>query len=477
MKNRVKTGGFGIVGRTAELSQLSRIGLSKRAAIVIVYGRRRVGKTTLIEHAYRERRILKIEGVESGPKAKQLETALLLLAQYVNDPTIAKLKFTRWLEFFEYIARFLDDGVHTLYLEELQWLASYDDELVSDFKLVWDNRLSKNSNLVVVLCGSSPSFMINNVVKSKALYGRSQHEIHVEPFTLREAVEYFGDSYSLDSVMDSYLSVGGIPEYLSYLRASKSSYLELCNQSFRRQGYFLNECERVFVSSLANNNNYRKIIEILAKQRFSTRPILAERLSLDSGGTLSHLLFDLEMSGFIRSYVPFDKKEGSKLVRYEISDQYLQFYFRFIAPAKKRIAQNAYAENSTKALNLTDYQQWLGYSFERWCRHNHALLAKYMGFSNVQYDVGPYFSKKTPVNFQIDLIFSRADKVLTICEIKYTKAPVSKKVIKEFEQKMESFVVPPRHSVQRVLISAGGTDIAVKNAGFFDDIIELKDLI
>ncbi len=466
-----------IVGRADELNQLSRIGLSKQAAIVIVYGRRRVGKTTLIEHAYRDRGILKIEGVEGGNKAKQLETAVLLLAQHVKDPAIAKLKFMRWLEFFEYVARFLKEGVHTLYLEELQWLASYDDDLVSDFKLVWDNLLSKNPSLVVVLCGSSPSFMINKVVKSKALYGRSQHEIHVEPFTLREAAEYFGDSYSLESVMDSYLSVGGIPEYLSYLRASKSSYIELCNQSFRKQGYFLNECERVFVSSLAKNHNYRRIIAILAAQRFSTRPELAHILSLDSGGTLSQLLFDLEMSGFINSYVPYDKKEGSKLVRYEISDRYLQFYFRFIAPIKKRIDQNTYAENSTKALNLSDYQQWLGYSFERWCRHNHSLLAKHLGFSNVQYDVGPYFSKKTPVNFQIDLLFSRADRVLTICEIKYTKSPVSKKVIKDFEQKMESFSIPPRHSIQRVLISVSGAEAGVMNAGFFDDIIELKHLI
>lgn len=145
---------------------------SNQAAIVVVHGRRRVGKTTLIEHVFKNRALLKIEGVETGNKARQIETALLMLSQYFKDPTIARLNFTRWLEFFEYLARFLATGTHTLYLEELQWLASYDDELVNDFKLVWDNHFRKNSQLITVLCGSSPSFMVNKVLKSKALYGR-----------------------------------------------------------------------------------------------------------------------------------------------------------------------------------------------------------------------------------------------------------------------------------------------------------------
>lgn len=472
----IKSVGKCIVGRIPELAVLTGIGHSKQASIVVVHGRRRVGKTTLIEHVFQDRGMIKIEGVEGGNKSRQIETALMMLAQHVKDPMIARLQFTRWFEFFEYLARFLTTGVQTLYLEELQWLASYSDELISDFKLVWDNYFKKNPDLLVVLCGSSPSFMVSKVVKSKALYGRSQHELHVDPFTLSETVDYFGKSYSLNAVMDSYLSIGGIPEYLSYLRSSKSTYLELCNQSFRKDGYFLNECERVFVSSLAKNKHYRKIVEYLAKQRFSTRPAIAKKLSLDSGGTLSALLQDLEMSGFVRSYVPYDKAEGSKLVRYEIADHYLQFYYRFIAPVKKKIDQNMYRDNPTKALNLSDYQQWLGYSFERWCRHNHSLIAKILGFSAVNYDVGPYFSKATPATFQVDLLFSRADKVLTICEVKYTKAPVSKSVIKDFERKMELLSIPSSYSVQRVLISAEGADAGVTNAGYFDDIIDLAKL-
>ncbi len=399
-----------------------------------------------------------------------------MLQTYVGDPVISRLKFGRWLEFFQYISRFIGDGRHTLYLEELQWLCSYDDELISDFKIAWDNYLRQNKQLIVVLCGSSPSFMVSRVVKSKALYGRSQHQLHVKPFTIEECRTYFGPDYIDLAVMDAYLSVGGIPEYLSYLKSSKSPYLELCREAFTPDGYFFNECERIFVSNLANNPHYRPILELLANSRFLTRSEIAQHLQIAAGGTLTALLLELEASGFINHYVPYDKQENSKIVRYEIADSYLQFYYRFVAPQSKKIKSGMFQDNPTKALNLRDYHQWLGYSFERWCRANHQRLAKILGFSAVNYDVGPFFSRSTPSHFQMDLVFRRADKVLTICEIKYSRMPTGKSVLQEFERKMELFDIPPRHSVERVLITASGCDQSVIGAGYFDSIVTLQDL-
>ncbi len=450
--------------------------LATTATLVIVYGRRRVGKTTIIERAYSDRNLLKLEGVEGGSKSKQLETALLMLSTKLRDPSIAKLRVSRWLEFFEFLSRHVANGKHTLYLEELQWLASYDDELISDFKIAWDNYLKKNPQLIVVLCGSSPSFMVTHVIKSKALYGRAQHQLHVMPFSLAEAAAYFGDGYAPSAVMDSYLTVGGIPEYLSHLRRSKSTYLDLCTAAFHRDGYFVDECDRVFVSSLAQNPHYRRVIDLLAEHRFLTRPEIAAKLEIAPGGTLSALLDELTACQFIQPYTSYDKAANSKLVRYEIADAYLQFYFRFIQPQGAHILSGSFANNPARALNLTAYQQWLGYSFGRWCRGNHHLLAQILGFSAVDYRVGPYFSRSTPQGFQIDLIFSRADRVLSICEIKYAKSPVGKQVIQEFERKLANFAIPARHTVQRVLISAEGADEVVAGAGYFDRIIDLANI-
>jgi AAA+ ATPase superfamily predicted ATPase len=373
--------------------------------------------------------------------------------------------------------RYVGVGPHTLYLEELQWLSCYDDELISDFKIAWDNYLRHNKDLIVVLCGSSPSFMASHVIKSKAIYGRSQHQMHVKPFTLEECRAYFGEDFSDSAVMDAYLTVGGIPEYLSYLRRSKSPYLELCREAFTPNGYFFNECERIFVSSLANNPHYRKILDMLARERFLTRSEIASQLKIEAGGTLSELLHELEATSFVNRYVPFNKKEGSKLVRYEIGDPYLQFYFKFVASQAKKIRNGMFQDNPTKALNLTDYQQWLGYSFERWCRSNHQQLARRLGFGAVNYDVGPFFSRSTPSNFQMDLVFRRADRVITIMELKYSRAPAPKSVIQEFERKLDLFDVPPRHSVERVLVAVSGCEQSVIDAGYFDEILTLKDLM
>jgi AAA+ ATPase superfamily predicted ATPase len=472
----IKSGTNKFVGRDDEVGYLKQVQTQRRAALVVIHGRRRVGKTTLIERVYQDRNILKIEGVEGGSRAQQIETALMMLATHVKDPTIAKLKFSRWLEVFELIARYVKHGVQTLYLEELQWLAHYEEELISDFKHVWDNHFSKNPELTTVLCGSSPSFMVNKVLHSNALYGRSQHEVCVRPFTLNECRVYLGSKHPIGTVMDVYLSIGGIPEYLSYLTRKSSFYLSLCDESFKPEGYFFRECERVFISSLTKNKNYRKIIEFLAKRKFSTRMELANELGIPQGGSLSSLLSDLEMSGFIQAYSPYDRDLTTKLARYEISDAYLQFYYRFVKPKQRKILQGAFNDSPSRALNLTEYQQWLGYSFERWCRSNHTIIAKILGFSAVHYDAGPYYSRKTPEHFQLDLVFSRADKVITVCEIKYKKTPVTRAILAEFERKLDLFPTPASHSIQKVLIAANGCDESVRNAGYFDEIVDL-DLI
>ena len=139
----------------------------------MVYGRRRVGKTELIEHTLQDRNLIKLEGVENGNKQAQMVRVLYQLSKIFNDKLITHLHFDTWLELFDFIAGKISVGEWTLYLEEVQWLADYQDELISDLKYVWDNTLRRNPELLLVLCGSSPSFMQNQVIHSKALYNRS----------------------------------------------------------------------------------------------------------------------------------------------------------------------------------------------------------------------------------------------------------------------------------------------------------------
>ncbi len=272
------------IGRQYEIDKLHQVQSLHEASILVVYGRRRIGKTELLEQFFRTRRIIKLEGIEGKPPKKQIESVLWQLSQYARDPYISKLKLKTWKEVFQFISKFIAKGKWTLYLEELQWLASYGNELITDLKYVWDNSLRYNKNLILVLCGSSPSFMLNHVLKSRALYNRSEHEIHLQEFDFPETKKFLGKKRSAREIMDAYLTVGGVPEYLKYVNRDSSVHLGLCRNSFTSGGFFSREYERIFTSSLAKNIHYKKIISFLSKKKFATRTDILRHLKIRSGG-------------------------------------------------------------------------------------------------------------------------------------------------------------------------------------------------
>jgi AAA+ ATPase superfamily predicted ATPase len=170
------------VGRIHEIEKLSGISNSDEASIVVVYGRRRVGKTELLEQTFRKRNILKFEGIEGLSQPEQMEHVMWQFSEYSNNALLAKVKIQSWTEFFKLISDVVKKGIWTLYFEEVQWLADYKDKFISELKYFWDNHFRHNQKLILVLCGSSPSFMVNNVLHSKALYNRSLYEIALKEF-------------------------------------------------------------------------------------------------------------------------------------------------------------------------------------------------------------------------------------------------------------------------------------------------------
>lgn len=465
------------IGRKLELDSLTRIAAIPEASIIVVYGRRRVGKTELLEQVFRNRHLIKFEGIEGENSAHQMKHVLLQLAKYTQNPLIAQLHCEHWVQVFELIAQSIGETCYTLYFEETQWLACYKNEFIAELKYVWDNQLRHNHQLKVILCGSSPSFMINHVVNSKALYGRSMYEMHVQPFSLHETHDFF-QKRSAREIMDAYLTIGGIPEYLKCIKNSSSLLLGICENSFKRNAYFSLEYKKIFISSMADNKHYKAIIDLLSKKRFMTRKAIAKALKTTTGGQLSDILNDLLTCNFITKYSPYYQKSGSYLTRYCIADRYLDFYFKFIAPISDNIAQGNYDTNPLQALNLSSYQKWLGFAFERFCRENHAFIAKILGFSGVQYRHGVFFNRNTDKQdpgFQIDLVFDRADRVMTLCEIKYLQRKVGVEVIAEFEQKLLLMSISPKITLQKVLISTEGPNDSLISRAYFDRFILLED--
>lgn len=478
------------VGRSEEIKRLSQLKNQDEAVIIVLYGRRRVGKTELLEQVFRDRHLLKFEGLENKPEEIQRQVVMNQLGRYAGDNLLKNIQTETWQDVFEWIDKFTRVGTWTIYFEELQWLANYQEDFVKYLKLAWDNWFRRNPKLVLILCGSSASFMVNQVIKSKALHNRSQYEFHLKELTLSEAALFLSKK-NFTEVLDSYLTLGGIPEYLKRLNRQSSSFLSLCEESFTPHAYFSTEYERIFISSLSENPHYKKIIELLSQQKFMTRQELLEKLDASSGGRLTELLVELEASGFIEKYGSYhlDSKKNN-LSRYGVRDAYLNYFFKFIQPDLKNIQSGKYQDCSTQALSMQAYQQYLGYAFERFCRVHAHDIAKILNFSAVKYDAGPFYSRalnqESPA-FQIDLLFDRQDRVITVCEIKYRQGKIGTSVIEEFEKKLEgleNFLTGKNtkraknlnKTFYKVLIAPFGIDQALESRHYFDRILTLEDL-
>lgn len=273
--------------------------------------------------------------------------------------------------------------------------------------------------------------------------------------------------------------VGGIPEYIKYCQQGSSTFLGLCQHAFLPDGFFTKEYQRIFVSSLASNKHYREIIEYLAKKSFASRKEILTHLKIQSSGSLTEVMEDLELCGFVERYTPYHLKPGSLLTRYRIADNYLRFYYKFIKPIDADIQSGRYQDNPSQAINLDTYNKWLGYAFERFCCQQHHSIAKILGFHGIKYTAGSFFNhagEKAIPNYQCDLVFDRSDKVITICEVKYLQTVVTSRVIEEFERKLEYFPNKQRKTLQKVLITASDVSEEVKKRHYFDRIIRLGDL-
>ena len=473
------------IGRKHEIERLDDLLSRDEASFLVVYGRRRVGKTELIEQYFGDRCVLKFEGIEpdsAGKGATQPEQILdcqKRLARYVENPLIARAACDGWTDFFELLDETAARENVVVYFEEIQWLAGYQSDFFARLKPFWDDSWRHNRNLVLVLCGSSVSFIVKQFLSNKALYSRAQEEIHLKPFNLVESGEFLS-GLGPRELMTAQLTVGGICPYLKQVGGRGTLLSNLCRKSFLPNAFFAIEYDKIFVSSLAANRHYKAIIEYLSRKKFAAVSDLEKACKVKSGGHLTEVLVDLEKCGFIQRYAPLHRSEDGKLRRYAIDDEYLLFYNRFIRPVKKRIENGEYRQHPEKALNRMNLDQVMGYSFERWCRKNHSVFARIMGFSGVEYESGSFFDRKSCRNdrgFQIDLMYIIKGSKVIICEIKYgpggVRAGVYNQMVERRDLFLQSLPKYKNYTFETALITTeqGGQDLSG-----FDHVITLDDI-
>jgi len=462
-------------GRKDELNELEMKWATSKSELIVVYGRRRIGKSKLIEEFCRNKPALSFEGLEGKKTQAQIRHFQAILQKQVPDRGLQQQKFIGWDAAFSYLTQWLakQAGNRTvIFFDEFQWMAASRTHLVSLLKYYWDNEW-KNYPVLVILCGSIATFMIEKVIHSSALYGRISLELPIRGLNPYESSKMFQGKRSLEEILKYLMIFGGVPKYLEEIQLNRSFEQNINRLCFSKNGLMTNEFERIFYNQFTETSHYEDIVRSLQAVPLSFDQI-AKKIKLPSGGGLKRYLTRLEQADFIKSIVPLGQKSTSKLKKYRLSDEYLIFYFKYILPQMKWI-QEGISKNIFEKLVMPQWQPWLGFAFERFCLKNASHLAQVMGFSEQVLGAAPYYTHKDQ-GFQIDLVYQRADRVYTICEIKYYNKPITTTIIPEVERKTMLFPCPNGYSIEKALISLYGPDRALKESKYFDHSVTLKDL-
>jgi hypothetical protein len=243
---------------------------------------------------------------------------------------------------------------------------------------------------------------------------------------------------------------------------------------FSPHGIMLNEIERVFYSQFKEPRTYARIINLLKNGIYSMGEI-STKTKIPSGGGLKQYLTNLERAEMIRSLVPFDRSRNSKFRKYTLADEFLVFFFKYIEPNWRTINESS-SQRLFETLTQNSFKVWLGFAFERFCLKHAGMLASIMEFADDLLLASPHFERHDE-RFQIDLLFNRADRVLTVCEMKHHNKKIGTYSIPEMERKI-ALVKPPRgYAVEKALISLYGPDKSLRDAGYFHHFVTLDDIL
>lgn len=465
------------VGREYELELIKeRLADRSKAQLLIIYGRRRIGKSTLIRKSLEERRnVLYFEGIQGESTKSQIDQFLSDLSRQTGR---VKLAARNWREVFQGLGEIISDGRWIVVFDEFPWMAVGRSGLVSDLKLYWD-RWSRNKGLVLFLCGSVSSFMIKHLVHSKALHNRKTLEMCLGPLTPSES-GLFIKRRGLWEKAQLYMCLGGVPKYLEQINPKYSLEKNLNRLCFCSNGFFVNEFETLFKEQFRSLKTYQGIVEALAESPASLSE-LSRKTKIAKGGGLHEYLQHLISAQFVREYSPFTvvHKRRTRTKLYKLVDPFLIFYLRYMDKNREIISKNT-SENLFRSIAGPSIEQYYGFAFERLCEDAFAHIRKKIRLDLTDIgNMGPYFQRgvERGMGLQIDNLIMRRDNIWVIVEYKYTKEPVGNQIIEEVSKKIDRLSVPEHVSVEKILISASGVTKAVAESGYFDHILTLSDII
>lgn len=469
-----------IAGRDEEIRIMQGLLDNESSEFLAIYGRRRIGKTYLIRQLYQESIVFECSGLHEKVIEQQLENFWISLTEndILENPALPKT----WLQAFESLKSYLKNikskKKKVIFLDEIAWFETAKSGFLAALGNFWNNFCSKRNDIVLVICGSAASWIIDKVINNKGgLHNRVTCHIQLMPFTLGETKEFLqmaNVKLTQKDIASIYMAVGGVPYYLKDIKAGFSVPQILDQLFFAPQATLKNEFLNLYASLFKNSNLHIAIVKALAStNKGLTRSEILAKTGIASGGAFSILLNELVQCGFIKIILPIHKTKEDFL--YRLVDEYSIFYYNFLINSKKN--NSWMQQSSTQA-----YKIWTGYAFENLCFKHVAQIKKALGISGIISNEYSWVCKgnKTEKGCQIDFIIDRNDNCINILELKYHDAVsvISKDYAAQLHEKRVLFIEKNKlnKNVFITILAANGVQ---KNEYYLSAItneIQLTDL-
>lgn len=471
------------IGRETELKRLRIQYEQGRASLVVIKGRRRIGKSRLVQEFAKDKHFWIFSGLAPSPKttlADQLDHFCKQLCHYTKLPPFS---VTDWYDAFQHLTLHLPDEPIVILLDEISWMAEEDPNFIGKLKNWWDLTLHSRSQFMLVLCGSVSTWVEENIINSTALFGRIHLQITLSELSLKESYQFLKTNGFSFSSYDSYkiLAItGGIPWYLEQIFSNQSTEENIKRLCFEPDGLFVLEFEKLFHDLFHKRGPiYKTIVRLLSNGMLSYSEIQSQS-QYSRGGTLTKTLQQLVVSGFVSVHKSWSIKTANigKKNLYRLSDNYLRFYFKYIEPNVNEIEKNGFTKLSLEF--LPGWDSVMGLQVENLVINNRREILNILDIlpENIIAD-NPYHQKAnaTKKGCQIDYLIQTRTKNLFVCEVKYSRKQIRTNVIEEVQEKIKNLSVPKGYGVCPVLIHIGDVAPAIREAKYFYRIIDMEDLL
>lgn len=466
------------VGRRHEINKLVELTYKKTASFIIVNGRRRIGKSRLIDELSKQFEFYyRFEGITPEMGITETHQLQAFSKQFSQQFKTAYATYTNWDDALWAVSERIQSGKILLVLDEISWMSMNDPTLLGKIKYYWDNYFKKNDQLFFIICGSASAWIERNILQSTGFVGRISYTLTLKELPLKDCDAFWPKGICAFEKIKMLSVTGGVPKYLEEMNPKYSAEENIKNLCFTRGSLLLKEFEQIFSHVFLHKSTlYKKILRALIGGSKERNQICAS-LDIEANGRISEYLEELTLAGFITRDYTWDIRSGedSKLSHYRLSDNYIRFYLRYIEKNISKIERDSFRFKSLPS--LPEWNSIMGLQFENLVLTNRQFIHEMLRInSNDIVSENPFYQRKTQdkVGCQIDYMIQTKFNTLYICEIKFSKNPIGVDVISEVSQKIEALNMAKGFSYRPVLIHVNGVTKDVIEADYFSDIIDFS---